>query len=175
MRSPHRAFATRSAGVANDLRNRCGVSMAGGQGRPEFFDAIWDTGATNSGISDRVVEACGLVPVSYGPVRTAHDVKQDVPFYVVTLHLPGEVSVTNVLVAGGCEDDILIGMDIITLGDFAVTTYEGSTRFTFRHPSQGHIDFVEEAERERRRQDNAERRRRRSGLRRKRGGGRGAP
>ncbi len=174
MPSPHRAFVTRSPAVAHELRNRCGVSAPDGRSRPAFFDAIWDTGATNSGISDRVVEACGLAPVSFGSVRTTHDVKEDVPLYMITFHLPGEVNVTNVLVAGGCEDDILIGMDIITLGDFAVTTFEGSTRFTFRYPSQGHIDFVEEAEREEKRQANTEKRRQQSGLSRRRGGRRGS-
>lgn len=43
------------------------------------------------------------------------------------------------------DADILIGMDIITLGDFAVTNYEGVTKLSFRVPSQRHIDFVEEA------------------------------
>jgi hypothetical protein len=38
--------------------------------------------------------------------------------------------------------DILIGMDIITLGDFAVSNFEGVTKFSFRVPSLSHIDFV---------------------------------
>ena len=42
----------------------------------------------------------------------------------------------------GEQDDVLIGMDIINLGDFAVSNVEGSTCFTFRMPSLEEFDFV---------------------------------
>jgi hypothetical protein len=38
--------------------------------------------------------------------------------------------------------DVVIGMDIVTRGDFAVTNRDGRTTFSFRIPSQSHIDFV---------------------------------
>ena len=38
--------------------------------------------------------------------------------------------------------DVLIGMDIITLGDFAVTNRDGITVMSFRTPAQGRIDYV---------------------------------
>ena len=38
--------------------------------------------------------------------------------------------------------DVLIGMDVINNGDFAVSNHGGVTKFSFRLPSQGHIDFV---------------------------------
>ena len=41
--------------------------------------------------------------------------------------------------------DILVGMDIIGTGDFAVTHHEGKTTWTFRFPSCDEIDFVPEA------------------------------
>ena len=37
--------------------------------------------------------------------------------------------------------DVLIGMDVITQGDFAVTNREGRTVFSFRVPSLIHLDF----------------------------------
>ena len=40
--------------------------------------------------------------------------------------------------------EILIGMDIINQGDFAVTNLNGITKFSFRVPSTAHLDFVEE-------------------------------
>lgn len=40
--------------------------------------------------------------------------------------------------------DILIGMDVINRGDFAVTNVGGITKFSFRVPSEAHIDFVED-------------------------------
>ena len=44
------------------------------------------------------------------------------------------------------EADVLVGMDIINTGDFAVTNLGGITKFSFRFPSLEHIDFVEQEE-----------------------------
>ena len=48
-----------------------------------------------------------------------------------------------------CEDvlggaDMLIGMDIITMGDFAITNFNGKTTFSFVTPAKRTIDYVEE-------------------------------
>lgn len=40
--------------------------------------------------------------------------------------------------------DVLIGMDIITAGDLAITNHNGRTTFSFRVPSCEEIDFVGE-------------------------------
>jgi len=37
--------------------------------------------------------------------------------------------------------DVLIGMDVITQGDFAITNKDGMTTFSFRTPSLITIDF----------------------------------
>ena len=37
--------------------------------------------------------------------------------------------------------DVLIGMDIISLGDFAISNYESKTQFSFRIPSQEHVEY----------------------------------
>ncbi len=53
--------------------------------------------------------------------------------------------IENVMIASGKLGqgmDILIGMDIITLGDFAITNYNNKTVFSFRFPSSEVIDFV---------------------------------
>ena len=39
---------------------------------------------------------------------------------------------------------MLIGMDIISKGDFAITHPGGHTKFSFRVPSQADIDFAVE-------------------------------
>lgn len=52
------------------------------------------------------------------------------------------------MVTGGLlntDTDFLIGMDIITLGDFAVTNVNGKTVFSFRYPSCEKIDYVNDA------------------------------
>jgi len=60
--------------------------------------------------------------------------------------LPNEVFIQNVQVteADMSTNDVLIGMDIISLGDFAITNFGGKTRFTFSIPSTRVIDFVQE-------------------------------
>ena len=45
---------------------------------------------------------------------------------------------------GGC--DVLIGMDIICLGDLAITNHDGKTIMTFSIPSHKPLCFVERAE-----------------------------
>ena len=44
------------------------------------------------------------------------------------------------------QPQLLIGMDIIGLGDFAVTNANGKTTFSFRVPSVREIDFIPDAQ-----------------------------
>ncbi len=53
----------------------------------------------------------------------------------------GAVPVSEGGIAGA---DILIGMDIIAMGDFAITNGNGRSSWTFRMPSVEEIDFVKE-------------------------------
>ena len=68
--------------------------------------------------------------------------------YIVDILLRNNVTVKDVRVIGseiGVQNiDILIGMDIIGLGDFAVTNVGGITTFTFRIPSIQTIDFCKD-------------------------------
>ncbi len=68
------------------------------------------------------------------------------------LRLPNQVVVMGIPVARGSfgDADVLIGMDVITKGDFAVSNWDGKTSFSFRVPSLGEIDFVKEEDRSRR-------------------------
>ena len=66
--------------------------------------------------------------------------------YVVNVGLPNGVMIERCDVTEGYLGDgydVLIGMDIIGLGDFAVSNRE-RTVFTYRVPSQREIDFVKE-------------------------------
>lgn len=134
------------------LKTRCGVSAAwapgSGVARPAVteFDAIWDTGATNSVITQEVVDKCGLVATGMTEVHVVGAVNQ-AETYLVNIALPNKVVFTNLRVAkGGIPDaDILIGMDIINKGDFSVTNCEGRTKFSYRTPSIEHIDYAAQA------------------------------
>ena len=67
--------------------------------------------------------------------------------YLVNLGLPNGVVVQNVPVSqsGFTGGDVLVGMDIINTGDFAITHANGQTKFTFQIPPQADIDFVDDA------------------------------
>jgi hypothetical protein len=112
------------------------------------FKAIWDTGASHSVITLAVARACGLKPIGKTIVHGVggeHICNQ----YLVNIRLPNRVGFQNVRVTegilkGGNNGDVLIGMDIITTGDFAVTNFGGVTTFSFRHPSCAAIDYVQQ-------------------------------
>jgi hypothetical protein len=107
--------------------------------------AIWDTGASASVISDETVAALGLTPTGMTRASTANG-ECDVYTYLLSLFLPNQVCVPALKVSGGTlkDFDMLIGMDVIRSGDFAVTNFEGKTVCTFRMPSLQCIDFVKD-------------------------------
>ena len=153
-----RSFTTVSnAGILRVLKNECTVSEAWNPGGPEpapsmlGFTALWDTGATQSVISQNVVDSCGLVPTGITDVHHAQGIVKDVPVFLVNIGLPNRVAFVGVRVTKGVFPgaDVLIGMNIISRGDFAVTNRDGRTKFSFRIPSQADIDFVVEDRRNR--------------------------
>jgi len=146
------AFTTTGlGGLLNVLKNQCGISQAfnpatGGAVPPVVqFDAIWDTGATNSCVTQAVIDACGLVPIGIAQVHGVGGATTEEAF-LVNIYLPGGVVFSGLRVTRGrfVGGDILIGMDVMNQGDFAVTNHGGITKFSFRIPSQKHIDFYEQ-------------------------------
>ena len=137
------AFTTSFDGISNRLYNEARVEA----NELSFVTekALWDTGATATGISDAVIEALHLQPISYTKVHTptGEDIR---PLYMVDLLLRNDVRVKELRVIGseiGKQGiDVLIGMDIIGMGDFAVSNYDGKTVFSFRIPSQAKTDYV---------------------------------
>lgn len=66
--------------------------------------------------------------------------------FLVNIYLPSNVVFGALRVTRGrfVGADILIGMDVISQGDFTVTNHGGTTKFSYRIPSQKHIDFYEQ-------------------------------
>ena len=143
------AFTAVAVGLQRALKSPCYIAPAGASNdQMQEFEAIWDTGATNSSITQDVVGKCGLK--SIGKVLIYHAGIEDDPdetdSYLVNIGLPNGVSVNSVPVSRGSftGGDILLGMDIINTGDFAITHSGGNTKFTFQIPAQADIDFVKE-------------------------------
>jgi len=106
------------------------------------FKALWDTGATNSVITEQVVQECNLIPTGKTFVHGVNG-RHLADTYVISIQLQGVVLFPYLRVTKGdfLGADVLIGMDIINQGDFAVTNRNGQTRFAYRVPSEGGIDF----------------------------------
>jgi hypothetical protein len=111
------------------------------------LNGLWDTGDTCSVVTQAVVDKLELMPVRWGRVSTPNG-EYDTPFFYVDIGLPNHVMVGPLLVPlgnpSGC--DVLIGMDVIGRGDFAVSNYNGKTIFTFRVPSIEITDYVKKSE-----------------------------
>ena len=149
---PSTAFTIHFNGISSVLKSEVTVSQAfdpSEQSEESFshtsYTAIWDTGATNSVISEKVVQECALEPIGISRNHTANGIR-NCNVYLINVVLPNKVRVVFVRVTEAplFNFDVLIGMDIIGAGDFAVSNKDGKTAFTFRVPSLKKIDFVEE-------------------------------
>ena len=146
-KSPHLAFSINWSSQQRHLETGCGVQnyFLSSSGFQSGY-AIWDTGATASAISPQMAKLLKLVAIDKNIVRGIHS-EEAVNVYVVNFLLPnnvvlGPVSVNEVSLGGNV--DVLIGMDIIGAGDFAIC---GGKFFSFAFPSfENPIDFVEKSE-----------------------------
>ena len=115
-----------------------------GANQASCWKSVWDTGATNSCITQHVVDELGLLPIGREQVYTAGGLAT-VNLFIVDIMLPNSILFRGIeVLCVELEDtsDVLIGMDIICRGDFAISNYDNQTTFSFRTPSAGVIDLV---------------------------------
>lgn len=112
--------------------------------------ALWDTGATRSVLTQDTAKELKLTPVGLANVVHFGGIKQS-NTYLVNFFFPENVLIYGVLVSESenISNDfgVIIGMDIITKGDFAVTNVNELTWMSYRIPSIQTIDYVLEANR----------------------------
>ena len=159
----HRAFTTRYGGLARVLITKVGVCEPVTPEEAKTreiklvnYSAIWDTAATHSAITKKVATDLNLKPTGIVEVRYGNG-KSTTNTYLVNISLPNGVMVGQVRVTEAQlvpEDNVpeenqpqlLVGMDIIGMGDFAVTNANGRTTLSFHIPSIKEIDFIPGAE-----------------------------
>jgi Aspartyl protease len=155
--APFQAVTIKFKGRAGKLITPIAVSQAFNPARPPQplphrveTSALWDTGATGSVISTDLAKSLGLVPVGRANVKHAGGSSAS-PTYLVSFTLPNQVTVAGNLVTEfpslPGDFSVIIGMDVITFGDFSVTNVGGETWMSFRVPSCVAIDYVAEAQR----------------------------
>ncbi|WP_461257550.1 retropepsin-like aspartic protease, partial [Treponema sp. R80B11-R83G3] len=107
-------------------------------------NAIWDTGASRSLITPKIATQLDLKPISKTLMATPSDKNIQSNVYLINVHLPNRATIVGVQALEGTPNscDMLIGMDVISLGDFAVTNFNSKTMFSFRTPSMAEIDFT---------------------------------
>lgn len=114
------------------------------------YVAIWDTGATNTVITQKVINDLKLPPIGALQCKTVAG-KIFVNKHLINVHLPNNIMIPMLEVTSGeigDSADVLIGMDIISLGDLAITNKNRITVFSFRIPSRETIDFIKNPHKE---------------------------
>ena len=106
--------------------------------------ALIDTGANSTCISHRLASACSLERVSVMKIISAQGTGL-APIYKADIKLPCGTIFQNILVtevAGSENFDIIIGMDILSKGDIALTGSSEGIFFSMCFPTrQKPIDF----------------------------------
>ena len=149
-----KSFTIEFPGITNLIGTQTLVSSApsplSAQGVPdpelaEKYIGIWDTGATRSAVTKKVASECNLKPIGKAKVLTASG-EHICDKYLVNIFLPHVQYIFPNLVVNEVDlrppFDILIGMDIISQSDFAITNMGGKTTFSFNMPSSHCVDFT---------------------------------
>lgn len=148
-----RAWSGYGPGLLRDLEVEVHVAAPVGgpsveQDDPRKCRGIWDTGATGVVITQGVVDDLGLKPVGKAVSHTGNGTVTGDTYYI-SLRLPNGILLDTEAI---CMDvpscDVLVGMSVISRGDFAVTNMNGKTTVTFRVPSCETIDYVKEADKQ---------------------------
>ena len=138
------AFTTKNVGIVNRLLNDVTVKY---NEKSNVVKALWDTGATGTCISYDVVNKLSLIATGKKNIQTPSGTGV-VNTYLIDIQLPNNVNIKDVEVCdseiGSQGIDVLIGMDIINLGDLSVSNYNNATVFSFRLPSSQTTDYVKQ-------------------------------
>lgn len=103
--------------------------------------ALWDTGATFSFVSPKVSKQLNLNTYSKEKINCANG-QSETNTYIVDIELPCNVYIPTICVGefvATDECDVIIGMDIISLGDFAISGNGNERTVSFRLPPNTEI------------------------------------
>jgi hypothetical protein len=108
---------------------------------------MWDTGSIITCISKRFAELLQLRRIESRQLTSIHG-SETSNVYMLDIVLPDYVTIQNILaseIPNSADFDVIIGMNIIGLGNFAISNDKGKTLFSFRLPALNiPIDFSKE-------------------------------
>jgi len=138
----HFAFKTEYGGITRELRTEIKIKLPSSMvGRTNTgwigLVGLWDTGATHSVITKSVVDRLKLIPTGKTMVFGINTSELRDTF-MVDIGLPNRVAIPDVTVTECVINspgiDVIIGMNIIQLGDFSISNGPGKTFFSFAIP-----------------------------------------
>ena len=104
---------------------------------------LWDTGAQTSCVTSRMVNLLGLKPVGKATFQDYSGNRESL-IYKVTFCLPDNLIVSGVPVSESFDNqqyDVILGLDIISHGDFHLTGQGGDRTLSFCYPSIEKLTF----------------------------------
>lgn len=109
---------------------------------------LWDTGATTSSINVKIAEELGLVPIGKTKTSTANGICEVFTYYL-NIMLPNNLPVNGLLVTGTNlgDTDMLVGMDVISMGQLSISSDDNITVASFVVPRLEMKDFIDDLKR----------------------------
>ena len=140
----NKGFIFKCDGLMKILRVPCFISESFNPADGELacgrihFDALLDTGASTSLITQSVIDQCGLKPIRNSNYQSASGV-QKTEVYLINIYLPGSLEFYELPVIRGHFShgrwNLIIGMDVLKAGEFSVKNVNSKTEFSFLLPS----------------------------------------
>jgi hypothetical protein len=110
--------------------------------------AVWDTGATHSVLSPKIANNLQLIPIDSSLVSGINH-SQYADIVIASIGLANGLLLPDIRFSV-CDipgTDVLIGMDIIMMGDFAISNGDGKTLFSFAIPPfKNKVSYTEKAD-----------------------------
>lgn len=132
-------------GEFREIIGECVVRKPGEQ-KGIVLRALWDTGCTNTHIAQRVADVLGLEPCGVGRSVSVDHYSVD-KAYKADIIFPIKKGISNhrVYTCPLPEIDVLIGLDIIKICDFAIScNADGNVVCSIRMPSRGATDYTDD-------------------------------
>jgi hypothetical protein len=143
----HAAFRNEYQVLPNQLLSDIEVVSVDDPSNHKIYKGVWDTGATQTMITPKIFNELKLTVIDTAVVQEVNSLMK-APVVLISLILPNGIRVSNIraTVSEIQGVDMLIGMDLIQLGDFSISNFEQKTVFTFAIPPfKNRTDLYEKA------------------------------